>query len=57
MRLKGAYVQREGTEDGKLLTGGLELLQLEATSGESELAFTLRAAAAAGPRVRVARIR
>jgi hypothetical protein len=57
MRLKGPYVQKAATADGKLLSGGLELLQLDAAAPEKTLDFRVEVAATAKPRVRVARLR
>lgn len=57
MRLKGPYVQKAAVADGRLLSGGVELLQLDGTPAEKTLDFSVQVASAAKPRVRVARLR
>jgi len=55
MRMKGPKVQSANAADGALLAGGVELLQLDAKSGASQLTFALAVSPEAKPRVRVAR--
>jgi hypothetical protein len=55
MRMNGPKVQSASAADGSLLAGGVELLQLDASSGASELTFALSVSPEAKPRVRVAR--
>ena len=55
MALAGMTLQK--TADGKILPGGAEYVQLDATAGAATIDLTVTVAASALPRVRVARIR
>jgi hypothetical protein len=55
MHMKGPKVQSATAADGSLLAGGVELLQLDANGGASELTFALSVSPEAKPRVRVGR--
>jgi hypothetical protein len=55
MRMRGPLVQSVASADGELLAGGVELLQLDASKGSSELSFALSVDPQSRPRVRIAR--
>lgn len=55
--MTGPKLQAAASADGKLRSGGAELLLLEASSGQTELAVSVSAPAGAKPRLRVARVR
>jgi hypothetical protein len=55
MRMAGPHVVAAGDSDGRLLSGGVEYLSLDARPGQSQLGFTVAIDPGASPRVRVAR--
>jgi hypothetical protein len=55
MHMNGPALQRAASADGKLLAGGVELIELDASSASSELDFSIHVDPQALPRVRVGR--
>ncbi len=56
-QMQGPKLQAADAVDGKLRSGGAELIALNAQSGQPELAVSIGVDAAALPRVRIARVR
>ncbi len=56
-QMLGPKLQPVASADGQLRSGGVELLLLEATSGQAEIALGVSAATGAKPRLRIARVR
>ena len=57
MQMHGPATRPVASADGMLLPGGVEFLSLDATAGQSELAFAVTVDPSVAPRVRIGRIR